>query len=41
MKFYVSQSFPLAQNAKFLRVAISTTITHSDLTAVRCRRRSI
>ena len=37
----VSQSFIPAQNAKHLRVANSTTLTHSDLTAVRCRKRSI
>ena len=37
----VSQSFILAQNVKALRVASSTTLTHSDLTAVRCRKCSI
>lgn len=39
--FCVSQSFILAQNAKALRVANSTTLTHSDLTAVHCRNCSI
>jgi hypothetical protein len=39
--FCVSQSFIPAQNAKRLRVANSTTLTHSDLTAVRCRKCSI
>jgi hypothetical protein len=34
-------SYSVAQNAKILRVANSTTFTHSDLTAVRCRKRSI
>lgn len=37
----VQQNFPLTQNAKALRVANSTTLTHSGLTAVRCRKRSI
>ena len=39
--FCVSQSFILARNAKTLRVANSTTLTYSDLTAVRCRKRTI
>jgi hypothetical protein len=39
--FRVSQSFILAQNAKALRIANSTTLTHSDLTAVHCRNCSI
>ena len=37
----VSQSFILTLNAKTLRVANSTTLTHSDLTAVHCRNCSI
>ena len=38
MKFCIPHTFPVTQNAKILRVANSTTFTHSDLSAVRCRK---